>query len=302
MTELRFDDQVVLVTGAGRGLGRSHARALAARGARVVVADLGVEADGSGSSPAPADAVVSEITKDGGEAIACYGSVAEEQSANAIVATAIDAYGRIDAVVNNAGIGLGGLFAETDPATFRTLVDVHYYGTLYVTMAAWPHFVRAGYGRVVNTVSEVMLGGMPGVVPYGSAKGAVFALTRGLAVEAAVHGIRVNAIAPRAYTRMSARQSDQMAANMPLRDGAADKFAGAMAPEQCASAAVYLAHRSCSLNGELLTVGLGGVSRVAVVQSKGIWRKSLTAEDISNNLDAIGDLNTAHEIRAIPNM
>ncbi|MGO9385668.1 MAG: SDR family NAD(P)-dependent oxidoreductase [Mycobacterium sp.] len=302
MSELRFDGQVVLVTGAGRGLGRSHARALAARGARVVVADRGVEADGSGSSSAPADAVVGEITKNGGEAIACYGSVAEEQSANAIVATAIDSYGRIDAVVNNAGIGLGGLFVETDPATFRTLVDVHYYGTLYVTRAAWPHFVRAGYGRVVNTVSEVMLGGMPGVVPYGSAKGAVFALTRGLAVEAAAHGIRVNAIAPRAYTRMSAPQSDQMAANMAPPDGTPKKLAGAMAPEQCASAAVYLTHRSCSLNGELLTVGLGGISRVAVVQSPGIWRESLTAEDISNNLDAIVDLGAAHEIRAIPNL
>jgi NAD(P)-dependent dehydrogenase (short-subunit alcohol dehydrogenase family) len=302
MTELRFDGQVVLVTGAGRGLGRSHARALAARGARVVVADLGVDADGSGSSRAPADAVVREITSDGGEAIACYGSVAEEESANAIVATAIDSYGRIDAVVNNAGIGLGGLFAETDAATFRTLVDVHYYGTLYVTRAAWPHFVRAGYGRVVNTVSEVMLGGMPGVVGYGSAKGAVFAHTRGLAVEAAAHGIRINAIAPRAYTRMSAPQSDQMAANMPLPDGTLDKLAGAMAPEQCASAAVYLAHRSCSLNGELLQVGLGGVARLAVVQSQGIWRESLTAEDISNNLDAIVDLGAAHEIRAIPNL
>jgi NAD(P)-dependent dehydrogenase (short-subunit alcohol dehydrogenase family) len=302
MSDLRFDGQVVLVTGAGRGLGRSHARALAARGARVVVADLGVEADGTGSSSAPADAVVGEITNDGGEAIACYGSVAEEESANAIVATAIDAYGRIDAVVNNAGIGLGGLFAETDPATFRTLVDVHYYGTLYVTRAAWPHFVRAGYGRVVNTVSEVMLGGMPGVVGYGSAKGAVFAHTRGLAVEAAAHGIRINAIAPRAYTRMSAPQSDQMAANMTLPDGTPKKLADAMAPEQCASAAVYLAHRSCSLNGELLTVGLGGITRVAVVQSQGIWRESLTAEDISNNLDSIVDLGTAHEIRAIPNL
>jgi NAD(P)-dependent dehydrogenase (short-subunit alcohol dehydrogenase family) len=302
MSDLRFDGQVVLVTGAGRGLGRSHARALAARGARVVVADLGVEADGTGSSSAPADAVVAEITNDGGEAIACYGSVAEEESANAIVATAIDAYGRIDAVVNNAGIGLGGLFAETDPATFRTLVDVHYYGTLYVTRAAWPHFVRAGYGRVVNTVSEVMLGGMPGVVGYGSAKGAVFAHTRGLAVEAAAHGIRINAIAPRAYTRMSAPRSDQMAANMPLPDGTPKKLADAMAPEQCASAAVYLAHRSCSLNGELLTVGLGGITRVAVVQSQGIWRESLTAEDISNNLDSIVDLGTAHEIRAIPNL
>jgi NAD(P)-dependent dehydrogenase (short-subunit alcohol dehydrogenase family) len=302
MSQLRFDGQVVLVTGAGRGLGRSHARALAARGARVVVADLGVEADGTGSSPAPADAVVSEITEDGGEAIACYGSVAEERSANAIIATAIDTYGRIDAVVNNAGIGLGGLFAETDPATFRKLVDVHYYGTLYITRAAWPHFSRAGYGRVVNTVSEVMLGGMAGVAPYTAAKGAVFALTRAVAVEAAAQGIQVNAIAPRAYTRMSAPQSENMAANMSLPEGTLAKIAGAMAPEQCTSAAVYLAHRSCPLNGELLQVGLGGITRLGVVQSQGIWRESLTAEDIADNLAAILDLGTGHEIRAVPNL
>ncbi|WP_372510087.1 SDR family NAD(P)-dependent oxidoreductase [Mycolicibacterium pyrenivorans] len=132
---------MVVVTGAGRGVGRSHALSFAARGARVVVADLGVQVDGSAPSSDPAHEVVGEISANGGEAIARYCSVADEDSAAAIVAAAVDTYGRIDAVVNNAGIGLGGLFADTDPQQFRTLMDVHYFGTLYVTRAAWPHFV-----------------------------------------------------------------------------------------------------------------------------------------------------------------
>lgn len=299
MTELRFDEQVVVVTGGGRGIGRSHALLLASRGARVVVADLGVEADGSGSSHTPADDVVREIKARGGEAVASFGSVADEQFAESVIATAIGSFGRLDAIVNNAGIGLGGSFAESDPATFRALMDVHFYGTLYLTQAAWPHFVRAGYGRVVNTVSEVMLGGMRGVTPYGSAKCAVFGLTRSLAVEAAAHGIRVNAIAPRAYTRMSATQSDQMAANMSLPDEVAGNLAAAMVPEQCAPAAAYLAHRSCSLNGEVLQVGLGAVARIAVVQSQGIWRQCLTVEDIAEHLSSIVDIGGAHEVAAV---
>ncbi|WP_179469778.1 SDR family NAD(P)-dependent oxidoreductase [Mycolicibacterium vinylchloridicum] len=300
MSELRFDDEVVVVTGAGRGVGRSHALSFAARGARVVVADLGVQVDGSAPSSDPADEVVGEIRAHGGEAIACYGSVADEESAAAIVAAAVDTYGRIDAVVNNAGLGLGGLFADTDPGQFRTLMDVHYFGTINVTRAAWPHFVRANHGRVVNTVSEVMLGGLPGVTPYGSAKCAIFGFTRTLAVEAVAHGIAVNAIAPRAYTRMSASQADQMAANLAPPDGATANLASAMVPDQCAPAAVFLAHRTCPLNGEVLQVGLGGIARIAVVRSPGIWRSSLTAEDIAANLDEIGGIGDAQELPAVP--
>ena len=161
MTELRFDDRVVVVSGAGHGIGRSHALLLAAKGAHVVVADYGVGIDGTGSSRAPADAVVQEIEDNGGEAVACFASVADERGAEFIVATAIEAFGRLDAVINNAGIHDPGLFEILSPNQFRRMIDVHYFGTLLVTRAAWPHFVKAGYGRVVNTVSEAMLGGYP---------------------------------------------------------------------------------------------------------------------------------------------
>jgi NAD(P)-dependent dehydrogenase (short-subunit alcohol dehydrogenase family) len=150
LTELRFDDRVVIVTGAGRGVGRSHALLLASKGARVVVADYGVDLDGGGSSPAPANAVVREISEAGGQAVACCASVAEEHSAGQIVETALETFGRIDAVINNAGIHDPGLFADLTVDQFRSMLDVHFFGTLFVTRAAWPHLVRAGYGRVVN--------------------------------------------------------------------------------------------------------------------------------------------------------
>jgi NAD(P)-dependent dehydrogenase (short-subunit alcohol dehydrogenase family) len=209
MNELRFDDRVAIVTGAGRGIGRVHARLLAAKGARVVVADLGGEIDGRGSSTAPADAVVGEIRANGGEAVACYGSVADEADVASIVETALDAFGRLDVVVNNAGIHDPAPFEALSVAQFRRMFDVHFFGTMMVTHAAWPHFVRAGYGRVVNTTSEAMLGGIPHLSSYGAAKGAVFGLTRNLATEGAAHGIRVNALAPRAHTRMSESDAER---------------------------------------------------------------------------------------------
>ena len=210
MTELRFDDRVVVVTGAGRGVGRSHAVLVAARGARVVVADYGVGIDGSGSTPAPAEDVVKEIKDAGGEAVACYASVADERGAKAIVDTAIETFGRIDVVINNAGIHNPALFDALSIELFRRMLEVHFFGSLFVCRAAWPHFVEAGYGRIVNTVSEAMLGGIPELTSYGSAKGAVFGLTRNLATEGVKYGIRANAIAPRAYTRMSASSSDTL--------------------------------------------------------------------------------------------
>ena len=293
MTELRFDDRVVVVTGAGRGVGRSHAVLLAARGARVVVADYGVGIDGSGSTPAPAEDVVNEIKDAGGQAVACYASVAEEHGAKVIVDTAIDAFGRIDAVINNAGIHDPGLFDALSVEQFQTMLDVHFFGSLFVSRAAWPHFVKAGYGRIVNTVSEAMLGGIPELTSYGSAKGAVFGLTRNLATEGPAHGIRVNALAPRAYTRMSASHQDQLSEVIGLPRDVMDEINASMPPDLCAPAAAFLAHESCPLNGEVLLIGMGNVSRIAVVRSQGVFKTSLTAEDIAENLDQIMDLNDA---------
>jgi NAD(P)-dependent dehydrogenase (short-subunit alcohol dehydrogenase family) len=289
MTELRFDDRVVVVTGAGRGVGRCHALLLAAKGARVVVADYGVGIDGGGSSAAPAEDVVREIKENGGEAVACYASVAEELGAASIVATAIESFGRIDAVINNAGIHDPGMFEALSVTQFRAMLDVHFFGTLFVTRAAWPHFIRARYGRVVNTVSEAMLGGIPELTSYGAAKGAVFGLTRNLATEGAAHGIRVNAIAPRAYTRMSASHSQALSSLLSMPEEVMEQINASMPPEMCAPAAAFLAHESCPLNGEVLQIGMGSVARIAVVYTHGLAKTPLTAEDIAQNLEAIMD-------------
>jgi NAD(P)-dependent dehydrogenase (short-subunit alcohol dehydrogenase family) len=293
MSELRFDDRVAIVTGAGRGIGRAHALLLASRGARVVVADHGGDIDGSGTSPSPADEVVAEIAAAGGEAVACVASVAEEAGAAAIVAAAIDTFGRIDIVVNNAGIHDPGLVDKLSIAQFQRMLDVHFFGALLVTRAAWPYFTTAGYGRVVNTVSEAMLGGLTGLSSYGSAKGAVWGLTRNLATEGEHLGIKANAIAPRAYTRMSASSAAEVAAQVGMTLDDMELVNQSMPPELCSPAVAFLAHESCPLSGEVLQVGMGGVSRLAMVHSDGINKPGITAEDIAANLEAILDVTNA---------
>jgi len=293
MDELRFDGRAVIVTGAGRGIGRSHALLLAAKGARVVVADVGAGIDGDGASSSPADEVVAEIEASGGEAVASYASVADEAGATSIVDTAVEAFGRVDAVVNNAGIHDPARFDSLTLDQFRRMFDVHFFGTLLVLKAAWPHFVEAGYGRIVNTVSEALLGGIPELTSYGAAKGAVFGLTRNLATEGAAHGIKVNAIAPRAYTRMSASSSDSLSEMLSIPKADMDAINASMPPELCSPAAVFLAHESCPLTGEVLQVGMGGVARLAVVHTEGINKQPLTAEDIADNLEAILDVENA---------
>jgi NAD(P)-dependent dehydrogenase (short-subunit alcohol dehydrogenase family) len=293
MSELRFDGRVVIVTGGGRGIGRAHALLLASKAASVVVADLGGAIDGSGSSPRPADDVVEEIRANGGEAAASHASVAEEAGAASIVDTAMRTYGRLDAVINNAGINDPGTFESLTVEQFRRMLDVQFFGTLLVTKAAWPLFVAAGHGRIVNTASEAMLGGIPELSSYGSAKGAVFGLTRNLATEGAAHGIHVNALAPRAHTRMSESESKRLASVLDMPEEMMEEIKASMPPELCAPAAAFLAHEACPLNGELLQIGMGSVSRLAVVHTQGISKDPLTAEDIADNLDAILDVSDA---------
>ncbi|KUH98788.1 hypothetical protein AU189_06935 [Mycolicibacterium acapulense] len=298
MSDLRFDDRVVVVTGGGRGIGRGHALLLAAKGACVVVADNGADIDGRACASRPADSVVEEIAQAGGRAVACNASVADESGAQTVVDTAVDEFGRIDAVVNNAGIHDPGLFETLPEDRVRGMLDVHYFGTLFVARAAWPHFVKAGTGRIVNTVSEAMLGGIPELTSYGAAKGAVWGLTRNLATEGAAHGIAVNAIAPRAYTRMSASQGRQLAELYGMSEDMMAEINASMPPELCAPAAAFLAHESCPLNGEVLLTGMGGVSRLAVVRTQGIWKQPLTVEDIAENLDQIMSVDDAYVTEA----
>src|ERR1700674_1572768 len=297
MSKLRFDDRAAIVTGAGRGVGRSHALLLASRGAKVVVADLGGELDGSGSSSDPAHEVVKEIEAAGGEAVASHASVADEAGAASIVQTAIDTFGRLDVVVNNAGIADPDLFEDLSLERFRRMVDVHYMGTVNVTFAAWPHMLKAGYGRVVNTTSEGALGRVPKCRSYGGAKGGVFAFTRALANDAMRHGIQVNAVAPRANTRLSAPWVLAKTYDLPEDAFTAGDTMEKFRPELVSPAAVFLAHESCSLNGEVLVSGGGQVMRLVVMENEGITKDALTPEDIAENMDRLMDLSDAHEVK-----
>lgn len=289
MTELRFDGKSVIVTGAGRGFGRCHALLLASRGARVVVADNGVNADGSDPSPEPARQVAKEIEAAGGEAVACFASVADEAGAAAIVQTALDAFGRLDVVVNNAGIVDPHWFEDLSMEHFRRMDEVHHLGTVQVSRAAWPHLVAAGNGCIVNTASEAILGNVPKSTSYSAAKGAVFAFTRALALDARRHGVRVNAVAPRGNTRMSEPPMLSRVFDRPV-ESFNTEFHHRLLPEFVSPAVAYLAHESCPLNGEVLISGGGQVMRLAVVETIGITREIPTPEDVAENIDAVLDL------------
>jgi hypothetical protein len=287
MELLRFDGRTAIVTGAGRGVGRAHARLLAARGAQVVVADLGVQLDGTESSSEPSAQVVKEIETAGGNAVSCTASVATEEGADAIVRTALDTFGRVDIIVNNAGISQPDWFDDLTMDRFRRMIDVHYFGTVNVTRAAWPHLRSNGYGRIVNTCSEAAFGMVPKNTSYGGAKGGVFGFTRSLALDARRHGILVNAVAPRAKTRLSEPKVLSHVYDVPP-----ETFAEVMdgfAPEFVAPAAAFLAHESCQLNGEILVAGGGQVLRMAIMQTQGFSSSTLTPEDLADNLDIVMD-------------
>ncbi|MGE0879536.1 MAG: SDR family NAD(P)-dependent oxidoreductase [Acidimicrobiia bacterium] len=207
-----LNGKVAVVTGAGRGIGRAHATLLASRGAAVVVADVGAELNGTGESTSVADEVVAAITASGGRAVAAYDDIATFEGGGAVVQRALDVFGRVDIVVNNAGMGRGGGLTDITEADLAKVFAVNYTGTLATIRAAWPHLIAQGWGRIVNTVSEVALDtkiGNGGGVAYGPAKAAVWSLTLSLAQQARDTGITVNAISPGAFTRMNAGMFSQ---------------------------------------------------------------------------------------------
>ncbi len=203
---LDFKDRVAIVTGAGGGLGRQHALALAARGTRVLVNDLGGAVNGevaAGTAVGAAQAVVDEIRSRGGEAIASTASVTDFAAVQAMVQQAVDAWGRIDILVNNAGILRDKSFAKMDLADFRLVLDVHLMGAVHCSKAVWPHMIERKYGRIVMTTSSSGLYGNFGQANYGAAKMALVGLMQTLAIEGEKHGIQVNCLAPTAVTRMT---------------------------------------------------------------------------------------------------
>jgi NAD(P)-dependent dehydrogenase (short-subunit alcohol dehydrogenase family) len=279
---LRFDHQVVIVTGAGRGIGRAHALAFAARGAAVIVNDPGVEPDGNGGSAQPAQAVVAEITALGGRAVASLASVATQAEAAAIVDLAIRQYGRLDALVNNAGIQVRQPLEALDEDVFRKHLDVHLLGTYFTSRAAWPHLC-ATRGRVVNTVSGLLFG-MEGYSAYAAAKGGIYALTRTLAIEGRQHGIGVNCVCPGAATRLMTGPGTGVPSDV------ASMLEATLPPSAVAEVVVYLAHSSCALQGECLVVAGNRVSRIVLAETQGARLEKLTAESLIGSLATV--LNT----------
>ncbi|HKD67538.1 MAG TPA: SDR family NAD(P)-dependent oxidoreductase [Candidatus Binataceae bacterium] len=279
MDQMRFDGRVALVTGAGNGLGRAYAHLLAARGARVVVNDVGAAMDGSGTSDAPAKKVVEEIKARGGEAVANSRNVGEKEGAGAAVQAAIDAFGRIDIVVNNAGYGFSCPFAQYPTDKFRRLIDVSFMGTVWIAQAAWPHMEGARYGRIVNT-SSASVYGLPGNSAYGAAKAAVLGLTHALALEGAEVGIKCNAISPSAGTRGVAAFPESELRSFLLNY---------LPPERAAVAVGYLAHEDCAVSGECIVSGGGRIARMFIGQTHGVVDPEITIEGLRDNLAKILD-------------
>ncbi|WP_117000780.1 SDR family oxidoreductase [Desertimonas flava] len=275
MSELGFDGKVAIVTGAGGGLGRQHALLLASRGALVVVNDLGGAVDGTGANVGAAQAVVDEIKAAGGEAVADSNSVATPEGGEAIVKTAVDAFGRVDIVINNAGILRDKTFHNMTPELLDPVIDVHLKGAFNVTKPAWIIMREQGYGRVICTASSAGIFGNFGQTNYGAAKMGLVGFTNVLAVEGAKYNIKANAIAPLAFTRMT---EDLLG---PIGDK--------LGPEFVAPLVTYLAHESCEATGRVFSVGGGRVAEVFIGEAKGYFSPDLTPELVAENWATITD-------------
>ena len=278
-----FKDRVAVITGAGGGLGREHALLLAGLGAAVVVNDLGGSVDGTGAASSAADAVVAEIVAAGGAAVAEYSSVATPDGGAAIVQKALDEFGRLDVVINNAGILRDKSFANMEEDQVTAVLDVHLRGAFWVTRAAWPHMREQSYGRVLMTSSASGAMGNFGQSNYGAAKMGLIGLMNVLKLEGAKYNINVNAIAPIAVTRMT----EELLGSFGIT---ADQFG----PQAVSPAVAYLTSESCDLTGEIWSVGGGSVSRIFVGLTDGFFKHpindgQLSTEDVVENLELIRD-------------
>jgi NAD(P)-dependent dehydrogenase (short-subunit alcohol dehydrogenase family) len=275
---IRFDGKVAIVTGAGGGLGREHALALAARGARIVVNDLGVARDGEGSSATPAQSVVAEIIAAGGEAIANGASVTDAAAVQAMVDEAVAKWGRVDILVNNAGVLRDKSFAKMTLDDFRFVVDVHLMGAVNCTKAVWDGMRERNYGRIVMTTSSSGLFGNFGQANYGAAKMALVGLMQTLSIEGAKNNIKVNCLAPTAHTRMT----EDLGAAIPLE---------ALGPELVSPGLLYLVSEDAP-SRVILAAGAGGFERAYVTLTQGDYATGPDAlEQIADRFDAISDRN-----------
>jgi NAD(P)-dependent dehydrogenase (short-subunit alcohol dehydrogenase family) len=284
MDPLRFDGRVAIVTGAGRGLGKAYALLLAERGARVVVNDLGTANSGEGSDAGPAEQVAAIIRTAGGDAVSDASDIASVEGSAHLVRGALDTYGRVDVLVNNAGIFRPGEFPAVDVSELRRYFDVHTGGSFNVARECWPHMVRAGYGRIVMTTSHGILGSAP-LVAYGTAKGGVFALARALAVTGRELGIVVNSIAPVATTRLAGDA-----------DASVDGVLHGATPALVAPLVALLSHESCPVTGETFLSGGRRHARLFVAETEGYVHPDadVTPEVVAEHWAQIMDTSEHH--------
>ena len=276
MTDIRFDGRVAVITGAGGGLGKTYALELARRGAHVVVNDLGGAADGSGKSSSMADLTVNEIVAAGGQAVANYDSVATPAGGAAIIKSAIDAFGRVDVVINNAGILRDKSFVKLEPQDLEIVLDVHLKGAFYVSQPAFRVMKEQGYGRFLFTASAAGIFGNFGQSNYGAAKMGLVGLSNVLAVEGAKNNIKSNVIAPIARTR--------------LTEDLLGPMASALEPNTVTPLACYLVSEACELTHEVFSVGGGRFARIFIGLTPGWFAgkgKAVALEDVRDHLGQI---------------
>jgi NAD(P)-dependent dehydrogenase (short-subunit alcohol dehydrogenase family) len=273
MPELRFDDRVAVITGAGRGLGRAYALLLASKGAKVVVNDPGVSLKGAGVDAGPAAQVVKEIQAAGGEAVACTESVATVEGGKAIIDTALNHYGRIDILVHNAGIVRRASLKDITYEDFELVLDVHLRGAFHVVRPAFPLMCKAGYGRMVLTSSINGLYGNRNVVNYCVAKAGIIGLSNVVALEGAEEGVKCNVILPGAITRMA--------------EGLDTSAYPPMEPELVAPMVGWLAHESCSISGEMFISMAGRMARAFTAESPGVYHPAWSIERVAEEIEVI---------------
>jgi NAD(P)-dependent dehydrogenase (short-subunit alcohol dehydrogenase family) len=285
---LSFEGRVAVVTGSGSGVGRAHALLLGQRGASVVVNDLPVphgagDSDGIGGL-GPAHVVAEEIRVNGGTAIACELDLTAPGAAKELIEAAVQQFGRVDIVINNAGVLRAVDFEDMTAEVFDFVLGVNLRATFLVSQAAWPLMLQQNYGRILSTTSNSGLLGTAGSTAYAAAKAGVWGLTRSLALEGRDHGINVNAIAPIAFTAMS---MTSRIAPPSWRSGEGDEWAHRLDPALISPAAAWLVHEDCTLNGQVLSVAGGRVARFFMGLTEGFASDTLTIEDVRDGSDGL---------------